>query len=75
MQRTTINPEDPVAVLVERVRSNRLTLEDTALRLSVACSVIEERRTETERLLVEARQGLVSLRDGGFGSQRWPLAR
>ena len=69
MQRTTINPEDPVAVLLERVRSNRLTLEDTALRLSVACSVIEERRTETERLLVEARQGLVSLRERRAGAR------
>ncbi|HKN38854.1 MAG TPA: sigma-70 family RNA polymerase sigma factor [Acidimicrobiia bacterium] len=69
MQQTTTTTDPFVAGLVERIRGNRLALQDTALRLLAARSVVAERRRETERLLGQARQSLVSLRERRAGAR------
>jgi RNA polymerase sigma-B factor len=55
-------PGGEAATLVERVRSNRLRLQDTALQFSLTRAAIEERRNETLRLLDDVRAALASLR-------------
>lgn len=69
MQRTSRTHGDPVANLVERVRSNRLVLRDTALRLSTTRAVVEERRSQTDRLLIETRQAFADLRESRAGAR------
>src|SRR5438105_2352690 len=67
MQRTPFVNGEPAERLVERVRGNRLLVEDTALRLTVTRAAVEERRSETERLLDEVRRALITLREHRAG--------
>jgi RNA polymerase sigma-B factor len=64
--------EVPPALLLERVKSNRLTLQATALRLSAVRTVVQEQRDETLRLLEDARRSIAELRRGRAGAGRRP---
>jgi RNA polymerase sigma-B factor len=70
MQLRMTTTEAPPAVLLERVKSNRLTLQATALRLSAVRTVVQEQRDETLRLLEEARRSITELRRRRAGAGR-----
>ena len=69
MQSRMTTTADSPSLLVERVRSNRLVLEEAALRLSAARALAQERRDETLRLLRQAREGLSELRQRRAGAR------
>ena len=62
MQPTTTISQTSVAVLAERVKANRLLLEDNALRLSALMAVADERRRRIAALREQARQQVAELR-------------
>jgi len=62
MQIRMTAPDVSSAVLLERVKSNRLALQATAVRLSAARTLVQEQRDETLRLLGEARRAFAELR-------------
>src|SRR3954449_3142052 len=68
MQISTPIFDDSSAGLVERVRGNRLTLEATALRLSAARSLTEQRLDQTLRLLADVRLAIAVLREHPTGT-------
>ncbi|MDQ1514475.1 MAG: polymerase sigma-B factor [Actinomycetota bacterium] len=69
MQSRMTTTADSPSLLVERVRSNRLVLEEAALRLSAARALAQERRDETLRLLRQAREGISELRQRRAGAR------
>ena len=76
MQRRITPPEKSPTVLVERVRTNRLTLEAATLRMTAALTATQERRDETLRLLGQAREAVSELRRRRAGvrsGQRTPV--
>jgi RNA polymerase sigma-B factor len=72
MQRTTPRPGNEWASLVERLRQNRIALEDTATRLLEVRTVAEERRHRAGELIVEVRRSRDSLAElrAGLGALR-----
>lgn len=62
MQSTAKTVNEPVAVLIERVKANRLKLQDSASRLSLALSTTVERRSATEERLMQTRRSMRCLR-------------
>lgn len=62
MQPTTTISQTSAAVLAERVKANRLLLEDNALRLAALLAEAEERRRRTEALREQVRQQFADLR-------------
>jgi RNA polymerase sigma-B factor len=67
MQRTSLISEGDG--LFERIRVNRLLLQEGIDRLSAARAVIEERRIETIRLLGQARDAIALLRRNRAGAE------
>jgi RNA polymerase sigma-B factor len=65
---TRMIPADS-ATVVERIRSNRLSLEAAALRLSAARALTQQRRDETVRLLSQARESISELRQRRAGAR------
>ncbi len=78
MQRTPNTADNALAGLIERSRTNRLVLKETATRLSAAVAAAQERRDEAWRLVCEVRRSFASLaesRSGGQGSRSARTAR
>jgi RNA polymerase sigma-B factor len=69
MQRTPNTADNALAGLMERSRTNRLVLNETASRLSAAVAAAQERRDEAWRLVGEVRRSFASLAQSRSGAQ------